>query len=308
MLGASILGICVALVSCQEQSPFVRPNEFQTWFKAAAAGELKVPKPAAKRAATFRYVFIGGFQGEHMSGYFAQNAKELKRCGVSKRSIHYVLPASDKSVEENKAFVKQELKTISEQGEERLVVVAHSRGACDALAFALDNPEFVRDHVQVFFLVQGPFGGSALADYVLGEGAAMDRRMPAVQRLLAHALGKLEKGLINNGWHGGISGLARQESRAYWKAALEGKEDAVEVVSPKIFYIESAAKPSRLRMFQRALAWYLTVYYGPSDGVVALGDQTLEGVGASLGVFEAGHADLTRRFPASRAGSALGER
>ena len=35
--------------------------------------------------------------------------------------------------------------------------------------------------------------------------------------------------------------------------------------------------------------------------MVALGDQTLPGLGTSLGVLDAGHADLTRRFPATRA-------
>ena len=72
---------------------------------------------------------------------------------------------------------------------ERLILIAHSRGACDALTFALREPGFVRDRVEALLLIQGAFGGTGLADYVLGEGEPMDDRMSQGHRFLAQGMG-----------------------------------------------------------------------------------------------------------------------
>ena len=130
----------------------------------------------------------------------------------------------------------------------------------------------------------------------------MDGRMPPVHRLLARWIGALERFLLKRGGHGGLAGLSREASRAYWRYALDEHADAIPVVGPKVYYVESRARSARLVLFQRALSWYLGAYYGPNDGVVAVDDQSLPGLGMSLGVVDAGHADLTRRFPSTRVG------
>lgn len=298
---AVLLGIILALGAAADTSP-VGPDDFRGWYEDASRGGLRVPEPVEQKAQRFRYVFVGGFQNERMPGYFAQNAKELRAHGIPRRSIHFLYPSSGRTVEENRDSVRDEFLRIAAEGPGRLVVIAHSRGACDALAFALHDPEFVRDRVEALFLVQGPFGGTGLADYVLGEGEPMDRRMPPGHRVLAYLLGSLEKSLLERGQHGGLAGLTREASRAYWRQTLEEQAEAIPVVGPKVFFVESRARPSRLRLFHRATAWYLHTYYGPNDGVVALGDQALPGLGMRLGTLEAGHADLTRKSLATRAG------
>jgi pimeloyl-ACP methyl ester carboxylesterase len=299
---SALLGITLLLGGPTEAPP-IAPGEFRGWFEAASRGRLRIPEPVEREVRGLRYVFVGGFGNERMPGYFAQNARELRAQGVPRRSIHFLYPSSRRTVEENRDSVRDEFLRIAAAGPGRLVVIAHSRGACDALAFALHEPRFVRDRVAALFLVQGPFGGTGLADYVLGEGTAMDRRMPPGHRLLALVLGRREKALVGRGRHAGLAGLTREASRSYWRRALREHADAIAVVGPKVYYIESQARPSRLRLFLRSMAWYLGTYYGPNDGVVALGDQTLPGLGTSLGVLDAGHADLTRRFPATRARS-----
>ena len=141
---------------------------------------------------------------------------------------------------------------------------------------------------------------------MLGEGEPLDRRMPPAHRLIAHAIGRLELGLIRRGKHGGLAGLTRAASTAYWRAMLRDHAEAIPVVGPKVYYVESVAKPSRLRLFQRTMAHYLGTYYGPNDGVVALGDQVLPGLGTSLGTLDAGHADFVRGRPANRVGRGPG--
>jgi pimeloyl-ACP methyl ester carboxylesterase len=300
-LDAALLGVALMLGGTAEE-PLVTPSEFQGWFEAASRDKLRIPAPVARRARRFRYAFVGGFRAGRMPGYFAQNAEELRAHGVHRRSIHFVHPSSGRTVEENCGAVRDEFLRIAGEGPERLVIIAHSRGACDALAFALQDPEFVRDRVEALFLVQGPFGGTGLADYVQGAGEPMDGRMAPGHRWLAHLLGDLEQFLVKRGWHGGLAGMTREASRTYWRRTLEKHADAIPVVGPKVYYIESRARPERLGLFQRAMSWYLGAYYGPNDGVVAVGDQTLPGLGTSLGVLDDGHADLTRRFPATRVG------
>jgi hypothetical protein len=151
------------------------------------------------------------------------------------------------------------------------------------------------------FLVQGAFGGTGAADYMMGEGSLMDHRMPWRLRVLAYALGSFERYLLHRGKHGGLAGLTRAGSERFWAEIREEYAEAVAVVGPKTFYVTSQVSPTQLRLFHRAIAVYLKTYYGPNDGMVALVDQSLPGLGTCLGVLDAGHTDLTHRFPSTRA-------
>jgi hypothetical protein len=298
------LALFLALGAPPEQAKAcsgVAPAQFRKWFDAARVGGLRIPAKVSRRARGFRYVFIGGFQGERMLGYFTQNAKELRARSIPKHFVHFITPSSHKSVPENCDSVRARFLEIARQGSEKLVVIAHSRGACDALAFALENPEFVADHLEAMFLVQGPFGGSGLADYVVGEGHALDDKLPWRHRLIAYALGKLEAHQLHRGKDGVLTSLTRSASQEYWEEVLEEHEDATPIVGPKTYYVTTQATPARLNFFLQTTASYLGAYFGPNDGIVALGDQALPEVGTVLAVLDAGHRDLTNRFLSSRA-------
>ena len=281
-------------------APALSPGEFRAWFDSASRGCLEMPGSVERNAQGFRYVFVSGFHNERMPGYFTQNARELRDRGISRKAIHFVEPSSRKTVADNADEVRDAILEIARKGPEPLVVIAHSRGACDALAFALKNPAFVRDRVEALFLVQGPFGGTGLADYVAGEGPPIDGRIPWIHRVLGRALAGVETFLAARGWHGGLSGLTRRASGAFWAEMVARHPKAVAVVGPKTFYVTSAAKASRLRFLQRPASSYLSLHYGPNDGMVALGDQSVPGLGTVLTVLDVGHGDLTNRFPAGR--------
>jgi pimeloyl-ACP methyl ester carboxylesterase len=285
-------------------TPVISPTAFRAWFDAALGGRLSIPAEVSRTVRCYRYVFVAGFLNEGMSGYFAQNAKALRAKGVPRRAIHFIYPSSHKTVAENADAVRAEFLGIARQGPEKLVVIGHSRGACDALAFALGNPEFVADHIQALFLLQGPFGGTGVADYVAGEGPPIDSQMPWRHRVVAQVLGRLEAFLLHRGKHGGLKALTQRSSEEYWKRALEEHQAAIPIVSPKTFYVTTRTGASRLRFFQQAIAWYLS-YLGPNDGMVALDDQTVPGLGTVVAVLDAGHTDLTNRFPSGRLKSRL---
>ncbi len=283
----------------------VSPAEFRAWFDAASGAKPSIPAEVKRAARRYRYVFVGGFHNERLPGYFAQNAKELRAQGVPRRAIHFIYPSSDESISGNARPVHDQFVEIAAAGREKLVVIAHSRGACDALAFALQNPEFVSKHIEALFLVQGPFGGTGVADYLTGDGPPMDRQMPLKYRVVAHVLARLEGYLLNHGKHGGLPSLSTDSARDFWECELEAHREAIPVISPKCYFVTSETPPSQLRMFQRAIASYLTTYFGPNDGMVALEDQMLPGIGTVLGVLNAGHTDLTNHFPSARASRKL---
>jgi pimeloyl-ACP methyl ester carboxylesterase len=280
-------------------SPAISPESFRGWFDAAVGGRLAITSEAKLAARRYRYVFVAGFLNERMSGYFGQNAKALRARGVPRRAIHFIYPSSHKSVAENAETVRSQILEIATQGPERLVVIGHSRGACDALAFALENPEFVADHIQAMFLVQGPFGGTGVADYMEGEGPPIDTQLPWRHRVVAQALGRMEAFLLDRGKHGGLKALTQRSSDEYWKRAMAEHQAAIPIVSPRTFYVTTRTGPSQLQIFQQAIAWYLS-YLGPNDGMVALEDQTVPGLGTVVAVLDAGHTDLTNRFPMAR--------
>ena len=137
MLGLFII-LSAALAPPDHEStpPAISPAAFRRWFDSAAEGRLVIPDDVKARASRYRYVFVGGLQVGMMQGYLAQNAKELRAKGVPPEAIHILNPSSHKTVVENAEAVRSELKAIAELGPEKLVLIAHSRGACDTLAFA----------------------------------------------------------------------------------------------------------------------------------------------------------------------------
>jgi hypothetical protein len=236
-----------------------------------------------------------------MPGYFAENARELRAMGVARSAIHFIYPSSHATVTENTRVVREQFEDFASQGDEKLVVIAHSRGSCDTLAFALQNSEFAQEHIHSMFLIQGPFGGTGLADYLVGEGPAIDGGMPLGHRVVAHTVAKAEGFLLSHGKHGGLPELSRRASEDFWTDLLEETSAAIPIVGPKTFYITSQIPPSRHKVFQRAMASYLERNFGENDGIVALSDQSRPELGTVLAVLDAGHTDLTNRFPSGKA-------
>jgi pimeloyl-ACP methyl ester carboxylesterase len=289
------------IVSQAGEAPTCGPKEFEAWFLEAVDGGLEIPKDVERKARSFRYVFVGGFRNERMPGYFAQNMAELRGLGVPRSRMHVISPSSRQDSSSNLDEVKGRFLEIADEGPEKLVVIAHSRGACDALAFALGNASFVDQHVEALFLIQGPFGGSGVAEYLVGDGPKMDRRMPIQHRVVGTLLARVARHAIQKSGSEAVDGMTREASRAFWAEILKKNPDSVATVSPKTFYVRGTIDPKKLRLGRRAIGWYLQIYHGPGDGVVAMADQSLPGVGSIVATLQAGHADLTQKAPATRA-------
>ncbi len=98
------------------QAPAISSESFRTLFESARDGNLDVPPSVARNARRFRYVFVGGFGGAGVSGYFSENARELRERGVPRKHIHFVFPSSRETSEENEAAVRDRLEAIAAEG------------------------------------------------------------------------------------------------------------------------------------------------------------------------------------------------
>lgn len=299
-LAPSLVLRAALLLGGVHPAPTIEPSEFQELFLASFDGTLEVEDELAERIQGLRYVFVMGLMNERSPGYLEQNVRELEGMGVPSSKIHRIAPSSDASFRENLDEIRAAFKEVADQGPEPLVIIGHSRGACDALAFALHEAEFVSERVMALFLVQGPFGGSGAADYLLGSGVPMDREMPPPARALANLFRNAEARKLERGKHSGIVDLTSDASNRFWKRLLASRRSAIPIVGPRTFYIEATVPPSRQPPFRRPVARYLETYYGPNDGLVAAGDQSLPELGTRLGILEVSHMDLTHRFPAAR--------
>jgi predicted alpha/beta hydrolase family esterase len=237
--------------------------------------------PAAFGQSTDRYVLVAGFLNETMVGYFKDNVSALKKNGVTEDHILVVKPPSKNSIEKNSEFLGSQLQQFISRGPEPLVIIAHSKGANEVLIWALQNPEFVRDHVRAIFMVQGAFGGSRLADFIEHKGHPVDKNMPEKYRIIFRIL-ELEGRHEGQVSHDGLQSLSSEATTKLWPTLMAQKPPALSLIDRKIFYILGSEDVPHLPLMTKALGSYLTTYYGKNDGVVLVQDQVVQGIGHVL--------------------------
>jgi len=287
-----------------ELPPAPDPAAFRAWFERESEHPTELPAAALKLARTYHYVFVAGFLNEGMqAGYFNQNKNALLDLGVNSGAIDIVFPGSGNGIEENAAVLLSTLAVLAAKGPQKLVLIGHSKGAVETLAFVVAAPAFVREHVQAVFMVQGAFGGSGVADFVRGTGHPLDDRMPVFQRaafeLLANG-GRLLDGRIDDGFES----LSRQHDAALWDRLLPAAAGAGESRLPaglgnRVFFIRSQRNPDKVCPLLNLTARYLATYYGPNDGLLVISDQWIPGAGQLLADLDADHSDLTVSGPVS---------
>lgn len=291
---------------------------FAAFFERQLTAPQPLPAEVLEAARRYRYVFVAGFLNEGFKpGYFNENREALAEAGVVAGAIHVVFPHSADAVEETAARLGHEIPDLAAQGPEKLVLVGHSKGGAELLAFALGNPTFVRERVAAIFLVQAAIGGSGVADYVTDKGHPLDDRMPAASRVafsVAARGGKLLDGHLDRGFQS----LTHDRAAALWARLLpsghpngrHANESKATAAAPpflaeRIFYVRSHRAPERVSKMLSLTATYLTTYYGDNDGLVQVEDQWLPGTGRVLATLDVDHMALTVARPVSGDGPAF---
>jgi len=299
-----------------------RPS-FAAFFERQVAAPRPLPQHVLEAARRYRYVFVAGFLNEAFrAGYFNENRDALLEAGVGTDAIHVVFPRSADAVAETAERLRQEIPALAAAGAQKLILVGHSKGAAEVLAFALGNPAFVRARVEAIFLVQGAIGGSGVADYITDAGHPLDDEMPGPARVafaVAARGGKLLDGHLDRGFQS----LTHREAAALWarlvpgaspseteeagvKSAAKARSKAwAGAPADRIFYVRSHRKPAEVSKILSLTATYLSTYYSDNDGLVEVEDQGMPGLGRVLATLEADHMALTVARPVSGDGPAV---
>ncbi len=269
---------------------------FREWFDAACARRLHLTEAQVAPSREFQYLFVSGFHNEIMPLYFWGNIRELRRRGVSSKDIRRLNPSSHLKYDTVVDWFAKTLESVTSQTSKRVVIVGHSRGACTSLAAVLQNLDWFRDRVEAMFLIQGPFGGTAIADYVVAREAPFPATWPLRRLNLARSLTSLERFALRLGWDSGLHDLTHEASRHYWEEALPPSRDRsselARELDRRVYFITASIDPSRSRFPRSELGYILQEIDGANDGVIALADQSIEGIGTVLGPLEAAHTDL----------------
>jgi len=280
------------------------PGPFRAWFEGQSQHPSPLPPKVLEAARAYRYVFIAGFLNEGFQvGYFSQNRRALLDAGVPPGAIELVFPKSGNTIEENVAVLRRVLPELAAKGPQKLVLIGHSKGAVEALAFMVAAPDFVRAHVHAAFLVQGAFGGSGIADYITGTGHPLDDRMQPFPRMLfALAAGWGE--LLDSRIDGGFQSLTHQRAAELWQrllppAAGPGASRLPSGLAERTFFIRSQRDPDQVCPLLWITARYLATYYGANDGLMTVPDQWVPGTGQILADLNADHTGLTVAGPVS---------
>lgn len=303
--------LLIGLIALEAWPTPIEPAQFVARVNHYWTLKEKPTAEVSRNASQLHFLFVKGFLSEGMPGlYFREHVSELKQLGVPARQISVLAPCSGSSLEENQTELKETAQRVAGSGR-RLVLIGHSRGAVDVLAFAVRNPKFVEDHVAAIFLIQGAFGGSGVADFLTGRGNPLDERIPWLYRQKLNLLADgtpLLGGLI--GIDEGLKELTRATAGDFWKKMLQENGEATQSIGPKVYYILGKQDPKKMAMVVQVTGYYLHYSYDcaasgdekntcPNDGLVHLRDQSVAGLGRPLAIFQSDHAGLTNSNPIS---------
>jgi hypothetical protein len=288
--------------------PAIIPQNFYGHYHRhfRALEDLRETMPAHLKAKkdSYRFVMVSGFLNERREDHFEDNIEELRAMWVPKEQIEFVLPSSKNSVLTNsQRLFPPSVQRLAAKGPQKLVFLAHSKGAAETLAWAIQNPEFIKEKVAAIFLLQGALGGSPIADYVRGTARPISDEMPTELRWMLQLAGRGEWLLTAENLPALVS-LTPNGMATMWEGLRRQFAPAISEISPLVFYIRAVQKPEQMTELLRPLGWYLlTAYHDSSDGLVLGGDQSLPWIGTAMPFLQGDHMDFSQTYPLSRSGT-----
>jgi len=239
----------------------------------------KKPRPPAEDPARFDYLLVGGIVSDylHHVGYFREFTRELVSEGVPAKQIQTLFPPSHQSVEHNvaNALPAAWAKLIA-KSDRPIVIIAHSKGAVEMVNFLLANPE-LQDRVEAIHCIQGAFGGSELADFLMKE-----YDQPGRPERLWPRTGMRIFRLLDRVLHGRIAGVeslttarARERVMGWYREHSEGLKKIVS----KVIFTTTYQEPQKMDLRLRVGGNYLeSVGALDNDGAVAEKNQFITGL------------------------------
>jgi hypothetical protein len=231
--------------------------------------------------------------------YWSDAVLALEDLGIPKEQITVLFPPSKNSIDTNADFLNSKIEDIKTN--KPLVILSHSKGAGEAFAFAWKYPKYFKEKVKALFLIQGAFGGSAIADHLHSGALKVDSRMPLLNRLSLRTQFLVES-LILQEFMNGLKDLTTNEALKKQEEYKRTMTKSREEISDRILYVTSSMKNKDQSLYICNSGLYLDIYCGDNDGLVTVQNQTLNFIGKTIGHLTADHVDFAIPWPISSRG------
>jgi hypothetical protein len=243
-----------------------------------------------EKVQSHQFVFISGVLQEYVSPYFKRSSTYLtKTFGAPKSPV--LSPGTLNDLEASMTKLYNEILTIYEKSQKPLIVISHSKGSVIMHLILFKHPELVRDGiVKKSISLQGAFGGSKVADYIVSDHSSwFGKLLSPIFRLVKPIAEPLVSDTSQKDLRDSLNTLSSSDFN---------------LVNDIIYYIRSTKVPRRTISYLRIFNSLLTKNYGKNDGMILVEDQMMDTIGTDLGVIDnIDHIDfiLDRPLSASKA-------
>lgn len=273
-------------------------EEISSWIEEyREKGSLQIAPEITESAKKLHYVLVCGFLNELPFKYYKHLVATLLELGVPSNHIHIIQPPSNQSIRENVSVVGRAIESLKIEEPESIVLLGHSKGADEAVAYALMNPEFVKEKVLSIVAIQGAFGGSLLADFFMSPSPVLPETMPKFHRKLLSFVSRALGPLVRRCFQSGLKSLTPTQCEAFWEDLREHYAGSIDIVAEKLVYLQAKIHPEEMTQL-RPFGWYLHAQGIASDGMVSLKGQMLPWLAPQhCGTFLTDHGGFTHGWP-----------
>lgn len=165
---------------------------FKCLYESKDPEDRELSKADIKRLKQFKIILIPGFMSDFTVkytpvGYFREAKKFLSSLGLKKgKHFDRVLIKSQSPSDVNLRIIAAAVR----ESPKKVLIIGHSKGSLDALKTLVEWEE-VKDNVAGLITIQGPFGGSDLADEMVSN-QHLKHVLDGLLRLTGGNVGSLE--------------------------------------------------------------------------------------------------------------------
>jgi pimeloyl-ACP methyl ester carboxylesterase len=240
-------------------------------------------------------LFVPGIMNEFVMGlanYFSATRYVVEKEFGSKTSFFW--SSSRLSIADNSEKLYQKIRYLHEATGKPIILVGHSKGGAEALLTVLKHPHLILSHtVDRVVLIQAAIGGSYLASC---DGYLFNLPQKGLEWFFYSGITSVSCEQARERFEHGLNWFETYLNHLYGDIGEDIVRKKWELISDKIFYVRSYARPQELSVGLRIVSQFIqkNLYdFGNNDGIIMSDHQKLPGIGIDLGLIRSDHMELT---------------
>jgi len=246
--------------------------------------------PSQDEVSQYQFIFVEGFLGSATVQNFIPLENVLQN-DFQVDDFTIVIPRSANSIATNAPLVREAVLDFRRRSpEKKSILIAHSKGAAEALLMVLQHPELITDGlISEVVLVDGAFNGTPLA-YLWQDFCHLGRMTEIAAK-------DLDLCRILMSWTDGVNSMKPNRIRPIMAQAIASiSEGTKSSIGKHLWSIHCQFGDLRTQWKSKlAIPWAYLKLYGDNDGVILTADENLQtslGIGTDLGLFFSDHMSL----------------